>query len=175
MTPTIFTNRENTGISPTAGADDFGPLGEIFAVTFHHSAGPRAKTQEQAKSLHRAYQKSHIERGFTDIGYHFSIDDKGRVYKLRPIQFKGAHVGQHNTGNVGIMLHGNYQHDKLNRDQKATLKWLFQGGFLILTSERERDISLIRGHQEWPGHNTNECPGNNLMKHIRWLRSTQFH
>lgn len=173
--PTIYQTRENVGIAPTSGADDFGSLGEIFAITFHHSAGPRAKTQAQAKALHRSYQQSHIGRGFKDIGYHFAIDDQGRIYKLRPVRFKGAHVGDNNTGNVGIMLHGNYQHDRLTKDQKATLKWLFQGGFMELTGERERDIALVRGHQEWPGHHTNECPGKNLMRHIRFLRNTEFH
>jgi hypothetical protein len=173
--PTIYSSPENVGISPTVNAGEFGPLGEIWAVTFHHSAGPRAKNQSQAKALHRAYQRDHIERGFGDIGYHFSIDDLGHIYKLRSIHFKGAHVGSHNTGNVGIMLHGNYVHDKLNKAQKATMRWLFSGGFLVLTGEGEHDIAIIRGHQEWPGHSTNECPGVNLMKHTRWLRNTQFH
>ena len=174
-TPTIYTSESNVGIHPAPGADNFGPLGEIYAVTFHHSAGPRARSQAQAQALHRSYQQSHIQRGFGDIGYHWSMDDQGRFYRLRSIRYKGAHVGEHNTGNAGIMVHGNYVHDKLTRAQKESLKWLFRGGFLQLLGENEKGIALIRGHQEWPGHRTNECPGNNLMRHVRYLRNKEFH
>ena len=173
--PPIYTNASHTGIHLTSGADDFGSLGEIFAITFHHSAGPRAKSHTQAKALHRSYQQTHIQRGFRDIGYHWAMDDEGRFYQLRPVKYKGAHTGEANTGNIGIMVHGNYMHDKLNRAQKDSLKWLFQGGFLQLTGEREKDIALIRGHQEWPGHRTNQCPGTHLMRYIRYLRNKEFH
>ncbi len=176
MTPIIYGGPADTGIAITGGADDFGLLGEIFAVTFHHSAGPRAGSKAQAQALHRAYQRDHIAQDYGDIGYHLSMDDLGRLYKLRPISFKGAHTGGHNTGNVGIMIHGNYDHDKLTRAQKQTIKWLFQGGLFILTGEREADIALARGHQEWPGPtNQTACPGTNLMRHLAWRRSRDFH
>ncbi len=176
MTPTIYTAPADVGITMTDGADDFGPLGEIFAFTVHHSAGPRASSKEQAQRLHRAYQQQHINQGWGDIGYHWSMDDLGRFYKLRPISYKGAHTGGHNTGNVGLMIHGSYDHDTLTRAQKASIKWLFQGGLLRLTGVREADIAIVRGHQEWPGPtNATACPGANLMRHLAWRRSRDFH
>jgi hypothetical protein len=175
MAPVIYSGKEDTGISPSPGSDKFGPLGEIYAVTFHHSAGPRATSHNKACVLHRSYQKYHIEEGFGDIGYHFSIDDFGRIYRLRSLEDKGCHVGGHNTGNVGVMLHGNYMYDRLTVAQRETMKWLFRGGFLRLMNEREAGIALIRGHKEWPGHNSNLCPGTNLMRHTVWLRNTEFH
>lgn len=175
MAPIIYEGYSNTGYRPASGDDLFGPLGDIYSWTFHHSAGPRAKTKAQAIRLHKAYQQQHINQGFGDIGYHFSMDDFGRIYVLRSTKYKGAHVGGHNSGNVGFMLHGNYNSDKLNRAQKDTLKWLFRGGFHALTGERERDIALVRGHKEWPGHGSNDCPGENLMRHVRYLRNNEFH
>jgi hypothetical protein len=172
--PTIYRTPADVGISRAPGADKFGSLGEIEAVTFHHSAGPRAKSKAQAQSLHRAYQAQHIRQGYGDIGYHFSMDDLGRFYVLRPIGFKGAHVGHHNTGNVGIMLHGNYNIHRLTRRQRASLKWLFRGGLIVLTGESEHGYKLARGHQEWPGHNSNACPGTHLMRHLAWRRSVDF-
>ncbi len=175
MAPTIYTTPADVGITLTSGADDFGPLGEISAVTIHHSAGPRATSKAKAQQLHRAYQAHHKANGWGDIGYHWSMDDLGRFYRLRPVAFKGAHTGGHNTGNVGVMLHGNYDHDKLTRAQKASIKWLFQGGLLVLTGERERDIVYVRGHQEWPGPtNATACPGRNLMGHLAWRRNRDF-
>lgn len=172
--PIIYRRAEDTGITPK-DPDMFGALGEIRAVTFHHSAGPRARTKAQAMALHRSYQAHHIAQGWGDIGYHFSIDDAGRVYVLRSHRCKGAHVGGWNTGNVGVMVHGNYETDRLTRAQRKTLRWLFTGGFFVLTGEREADIALVRGHNEWPGHGSNACPGKNLERHLRWLRDRHFH
>ena len=159
--------------------NNFGPLGDVDAVTIHHSAGPRAPTKAKAQALHAAYQRLHIQefgsanhtRG--DIGYHFAIDDLGRVYRLRPASQKGAHVGGWNTGNIGIMLHGNYVHDELTDKQNETLRWLFQGGFYKLFKEPEAGIHLVRGHQEWPNHHSNACPGTNLMRHLSYLRNVE--
>lgn len=173
--PIIYSMPQDVGVFARVGDDMFGRLGEIDAVTFHHSAGPRAPTKAAAQRLHQAFQRDHIAQGWGDIGYHFGIDDLGRVYKLRDVQWKGAHTGGHNTGNVGIMLHGNYDHDELTEAQNDTLRWLFRGGFQILTGEPERGIALVRGHQEWPGPtNQTACPGKNLMAHIRFLRNTEL-
>lgn len=175
MTPIIYEKPEDTGIHQGTDPDKFGLLGDIYAITFHHSAGPRATSKARAQVLHHAYQQDHENKGWGDIGYHFSMDDQGRIYRLRDIEYKGAHVGEHNTGNVGFMVHGNYMVDHLKPRQKETLKWLFRGGFYELFGERERDIALVRGHREWPGHNSNQCPGVNLMRYIAYLRSKEFH
>lgn len=174
-TPIIYSGYRDTGYKPAPGADKFGPLGDIYAVTFHHSAGPRATSKAKAIELHKAYQRQHINQGYGDIGYHFALDDHGRFYKLRSLTVKGAHVGANNTGNVGIMVHGNYMDEKLTRAQKESLLWLFRGGFHKLLGERERDIALVRGHREWPGHTSNACPGDNLQGRVRILRNKEFH
>lgn len=169
MTPTFI----DSGITPNH-PNSFGPIGEIDALTFHHSAGPRAPTKLKAQQLHRAFQAQHIRQGWGDIGYHFSMDDLGRIYRLRPHTRKGAHTGGHNTGNIGFMVHGNYDHDKLTGAQKTSLKWMFRGGFKQLFGETESGLHIVRGHQEWPGPtNTTACPGKNLMRHIRYLRNTE--
>ncbi len=173
--PTIYRSAADTGYTPALGVDKFGALGDPFAVTFHHSAGPRATSKARAQELHRSYQQSHIARGFGDIGYHASMDDLGRMYLLRPLQFKGAHVGGHNSGNIGIMIHGNYMNDRLTIAQKNTLRWLFQGGFnLLWPTVSERQLTLARGHQEWPGHGTNACPGTHLMRSLRFRRNADL-
>ena len=171
MTPTIYRSAADVGID-TSGLDNFGALGGIDAVTVHHSAGPRATSKQKAKELHRAYHRQHANQGWQGIGYHWSMDDLGRFYRLRPIRFKGAHTGDYNTSNVGLMVHGNYEHDRLTRAQKRSLRWLFEGGFLVLTGEKESGIALVRGHQEWPGPtNATACPGRHLMRQLRIERN----
>lgn len=168
--PVIYP-RSESGCQPAQNADKFGPLGTVYAVTFHHSAGPRAPSKAKAQQLHAAYQAHHEAQGWGDIGYHLSVDDLGRIYRLHDRHYKGAHVGGHNTGNLGIMLHGNYDVDKLNVAQRSTLRWLFEHGHETLTGFPDLSKVIVRGHQEWSGHQSNACPGKHLMKHIAWLRS----
>jgi hypothetical protein len=174
MAEPIIYPRSESGLKP-ADSDLFGPLGEIYAFTIHHSAGPRATTKERCQELNRAYQIQHINQRWGDIGYHFCVDDRGRIYKLRPVKWKGAHVGSWNTGNVGIMFHGNFMNTEPTQEMKETLEWLFKGGFYVLTGEPEAGVKVARGHREWPGHNTNACPGNELQASLEYRRNKDFH
>lgn len=175
MAPIIYRGKKDTGISP-ADPGRFGPIGRIEDFTVHHAAGSRARTKAEAQRLHQAYQRLHISKGWGDIAYHFSMDDKGRFYVLRDKRFKGAHVGGHNTGNLGLVLHGNYEHDELTAAQKESLLWLFRGGIYALTGVHEHEIKHVRGHTEWPssGGDT-ECPGIHLLGKIAQLRKAEFH
>ncbi len=112
--PIIYTDPDDVGIK-MVNADKFGELGEISAITFHHSAAPRARSKAQAQALHRAFQKDHIgsrDLATSDITGRWTImdDSTGCV----PSSSRGAHTGGHNTGNVGIMVHGSYDHDFSN-------------------------------------------------------------
>jgi N-acetylmuramoyl-L-alanine amidase len=171
--PIIYSGFENVGISPAPGEFKWGEMKDVYAITIHHSAGPRAPTKDKAKSLHVAYQKAHIDRNFGDIGYHASMDDLGRFYLLRDRKAIGAHVGNWNSGNLGIMIHGNYEYDDLFTAQRQSIEWLFQGGFNKLFGVTEAQIDLVRGHREWSGHTSNACPGDNLMRHLAWRRSVE--
>lgn len=172
MAPTIY-NRVESGMLD-ADSYSFGRLGEPYAITIHHSAGPRAPSKARAVELNRAYQRQHINQGWGDIGYHASMDDLGRFYRLRPRDAKGAHVGGHNTGNHGLMIHGNFEFDELTSKQRDSIEWLFKGGLIVLFGEREAGYALARGHREWPGHTSNACPGDNLMRHWTWRRNKDF-
>jgi len=48
----------------------------------------------------------HIKRGFSDVGYHFLIDKRGRVMDGRPLSKIPAAQKGHNTGTIAIMVHG---------------------------------------------------------------------
>jgi hypothetical protein len=174
MADPIIYPRSESGLRD-ADEYSFGKLGDVDVVTIHHSAGPRAPTKQRCQELNRAYQIQHIRQGWGDIGYHFCMDDLGRFYRLRPKDAKGAHVGSYNTGNIGIMLHGNYQNglNEINTAQRESFRWLFQGGFYKLFGEPEAGIHLVRGHQEWPGHTSNACPGHDIMRYLTWVRSVE--
>jgi len=80
----------------------------IHTIVIHHSASPRSTTPEQIEGWH-------LDRGFSGIGYHFIIDEKGEVHRGRPIGMVGAHVKGRNTGTIGICITGD--------NTKVSHKW----------------------------------------------------
>ena len=118
-------------------------------VVVHHSAmslseGPR---EIQYVHMHR--------RGFLDIGYHFVIDGRGRIYAGRSLAVHGAHVSGHNAGTLGIALMGNYEENEPMPAQLARLKWLIQALM------QKHPLTHLAGHSDFlPGKTL--CPGKNL-------------
>lgn len=146
----------------------FGPLGGLRNVAVHHSAGPRARTKADCVRLNKVYDQAHRAKGWGGVGYHLGLDDAGRLYDLRPRYLKGAHVGGHNTGCFGIMLHGDYTKDRLGWRQRRTLRRLYRG--------KVKGLEFLGkvpwyGHQEYAGHESNACPGGSIMRYLDWLRS----
>jgi hypothetical protein len=171
----IIYPREESGLRPVSTSDIFGPLGEPQYITWHHSAGAPAPTKAECQRLNRIYQEAHMAKGWGDIGYHFCMDDLGRFYRLRPRAAKGTHVGDWNSRNLGIMVHGNYEFHNLTDAQRLAIEWVYKGGIWELTGEPEAGIKSTPVHNEWPGHGSNACCGNDLIRHIRWRRSVDLH
>lgn len=174
MTPIIY-DRDESGLRPAGGDVKpylFGGLGNIESITVHHTAGPRAETKAEAKALNHRYQAEHIAKGWGDFGYHATMDDLGRFYRGRPADAKGTHTALHNSRNFGISVHGNYDVMGLTDAQYESLRWLFRGGFVVLSGEPESGIRFVLGHQEWPD-NATACPGKALMRHVAYLRRVE--
>lgn len=48
----------------------------------------------------------HLDRGFSDIGYHYIIYRDGTIHKGRDVNISGAHVEGHNSHSIGICYIG---------------------------------------------------------------------
>jgi hypothetical protein len=150
-------------------AGHFGPLGAVHSVTGHHTAGPKDTSDAHALSLYRQYHAQHARQGWGGIGYHFGITRNGTIVLLRPVGLKGAHVGGHNTGNVGVVCHGTTG-DRPTPEQAAALRWLIANAHTSAMPASHRiDLrrAALRGHRDWSGHTSNACPGS----HYRMYRS----
>jgi hypothetical protein len=123
---------------------------EVFnTVVIHHSAMPPFEGPREIQYVHMH------QRAFLDIGYHFVIDQKGRVYEGRSLSTHGAHVKNHNAGTLGIALMGNYELLEPLPEQLEQLKRLIQSLML------KYPLTHLAGHQDFlPGHTL--CPGKNL-------------
>ncbi len=72
-------------------------------IILHHRAG-----DGDADSIHR----SHIENGWSGIGYHFYVRKDGSIYRGRPQETVGAHCIGHNIDSVGVCFEGNWQTER---------------------------------------------------------------
>lgn len=157
--PKVVT-REEQGIDTTAL---FGSLGLPKYVTGHYTAGPKDSSDEEAVKYNKIYDSMHRANGWGGIGYHYNIARSGTIFCLRDPKEKGAHVGLHNSNNIGVMMHGTIG-DKPSAEQKESYRWLLKNAHTGLMPESGRaegpllDCNL-KGHNDWSGHESNSCPG----------------
>ncbi len=142
------------------------PMVGIRRITVHHDAiGPLngASTAEVAQRL-ESIRRGHVQRGWADIGYHYAVDPAGRVWQARPMSLQGAHVGEQNEHNLGIVLLGNFER------QSPTGPALEALDRLIASEMRRSRVPLheIRTHREMA---PTACPGRHLQREMDRTRS----
>ena len=139
----------------------------IRHITIHHDGmKPFYGTDLPTVASHlELIRTMHRGKGWADIGYHFAIDRAGRVWEGRPLAFQGAHVKDHNQGNIGIVVLGNFE------QQMPTDLQLDAVEQHILALQQAYGVSgrNIRTHREWPGAST-ICPGGRLQQIVKELR-----
>jgi hypothetical protein len=147
-------------------ANVFGALGEPLYVTGHHTAGPTNKTVQHGIDLFKSYHVAHAAKGWGGEGYAFAILRDGTILALRPVAMKGAHVGGHNSNNIGIAFPGTTG-DTPTEAQRASYAWLLANAHtrkMPAAHRTSRDLRKCKryGHKEWSGHASNACPGTHL-------------
>jgi hypothetical protein len=126
------------------------PLSQILTtIVVHHSALPVTDGPYQIQQKHMR------DKGYADIGYHFVIDEAGRIYAGRKLDVRGAHTGGHNTGTVGIVLLGNFEETQPTAAQWTSLK------MLVARLASDYGIKYLAGHGDFQPDET-VCPGRNL-------------
>lgn len=144
----------------------------IRFASIHHGGpvGPPRRTFRSASSTWREWQAYHQGKGWSDIGYHVGVDGLGRLYQGRPVQAVPAAVQGWNTGSVAIVFMQDGRRYRLNYLQRRTLKVLFEKGVPKWDIPPLKRLSYVRGHNEFDGHRSNECPGGHIRRHLRWRR-----
>ena len=167
---------------------------DYLNMAFHHAAGFWASTHEEGLAQLKAIQDLHQNiRGWSDIGYHFVLDQSGRLYQGRPFLqgdvsldsvpalALGAHVGGHNTGNIGVCMLGCYHPPYIARCTDTLSPPTFDSlavTFSFLSENYGVTPDNLRGHGRFEGASTS-CPGDNnlaifddLVERIRTLLVT---
>ena len=141
----------------------------IEYITVHHDGMDAftATGERAAAARLETIRRSHVGRGWADIGYHYAVDPAGRVWQGRPLSLQGAHVGGRNEGNLGIVVLGNYE---LQRVSSATMRSLAS----LIRSESTRyrvPMNRVLTHREWA---PTACPGRSLQAEMDRLRGGSF-
>jgi hypothetical protein len=140
----------------------------IRHITVHHDGMDpfRDSARADVASHLELIRQLHRRKGWGDIGYHYAIDPAGRVWEARPLSWQGAHVKDHNPGNIGIVVLGNFEVQTPTSAQREAIR-----GYLSALM-RTYDVPLggVHTHQEWEGAAT-ACPGETLQRYLDTLRS----
>lgn len=74
---------------------------DIEMIIIHCSATPEGRdvSTDEIRSWH-------LDRGWSDIGYHFVVELDGTVNDGRPLEISGAHAKGHNSDSIGVCYVG---------------------------------------------------------------------
>lgn len=126
-------------------------------ITVHHTATPNNDSISSPARM-RQMQAYHIDNnGWCDFGYHYTVGIDGKVYEGRDADRTGAHVGNHNTNNVGISVVGTFVNFSPRESQLNALTDISR--WVVNRYGIPKSRSNILGHKEWSGHTSNSCPG----------------
>ena len=146
------------------------PMGSYERITVHHEGWTRVWFSDYRSTAARleSIRKSHLDRlKAGDIGYHFVIDRAGRVWQGRLLQYQGAHVRDHNRGNIGVMVLGNFNNQHPTDVQMSAL-----GQTLKSLMRRYRvPVHRVYTHQELI---PTSCPGRSLQRSMVVLRKGRY-
>nr|DAH01838.1 MAG TPA: endodeoxyribonuclease I [Crassvirales sp.] len=116
----------------------------IKEIIVHCSATPEGEDFTTAQ-----IKQWHLQRGFSDIGYHYVIYRDGSIHAGRPEAISGAHCTGHNTMSIGVCYIGGCAKDgKTPKDtrteaQKAALVQLLK------QLKAKYPNATIHGHREF--------------------------
>ena len=124
---------------------------EITEIIVHCSDTPagRHTTVEEIREWH-------LQRGWSDIGYHYVIYLDGTVHEGRPVEKIGSHCKGHNKCSIGVAyIGGGKGVDTRTEDQRDSLVDLLV--YLKTTYPKAR----IYGHRDF---STKSCPSFDATK-----------
>lgn len=130
------------------------------AIVIHHTGNP-VDDDLSAEQLHR----SHINQGWSGIGYHYVVRKDGKIEQGRPHQMIGSHAYRHNGHTLGIHLCGNFVIGQPTSEQVESAALLI--GKLCEDYGFPVDKSHVVGHCDLMA---TACPGVNLYAILQTIR-----
>ena len=128
----------------------------------HHTVDSEAarldRLAEQAAHM-RAIQADHLDRGWSDIGYHFVVFQPfgslryARVFEGRDWHKVPAAQAGHNTGTLAIAVVGDFTVETLMRNTRYAVE------LVLRTHPASTELETVGGHRDV---NATACPGDGI-------------
>lgn len=112
---------ESTGIkqadksAETSGISIKKSRRQINEIILHCSATPEGRHVTTAD-----IKRAHLNRGFSDIGYHYVVYLDGSVHKGRDVNLSGAHCTGHNAHSIGVCYIGGVDKNMKPKDTRTS-------------------------------------------------------
>ncbi|HMS92381.1 MAG TPA: peptidoglycan recognition family protein, partial [Candidatus Saccharibacteria bacterium] len=101
-------------------------VGTITSISIHHNAIQRAKDYDSV-ALYRNEAASHYQNLGPGLQYHYTIDNVGQIFAIRPHTTWLHAVGSaENTTMLAICLDGNFENQQPTREQFEALYQLLE-------------------------------------------------
>ena len=113
-------------------------------IIIHHRAG-----NGDVMSIHQ----THLNNGWSGIGYHYYVRKDGSIYTGRPEYASGAHTVDYNSQSIGVCFEGNFENEKMKEKQ------LESGRELIAYLKLKYPNANVKKHRDF---NATACPGKNF-------------
>ena len=98
-----------------------------------------------------------LERGWSDIGYHYVITRDGKVQNGRPLERSGAHSRGYNKHSIGICYVGGLNNDMESEDNRTEAQKVAMYDLIVDLCVRFPNVHDICGHCDLKGV-TKTCP-----------------
>lgn len=120
------------------------PLGPITRLTIHCAATPEGR--DVSTDTVAGWD---IAR-FGQESYHWIVTLDGNLHRRLPDTAKGAHVGGHNTGNIGVCYVGGVDAAGKPKDTRTPAQ---KDALRKVVEQYRRDHPglIVLGHRDWPG------------------------
>ncbi|MHC5022970.1 MAG: peptidoglycan recognition protein family protein [Planctomycetota bacterium] len=135
-------------------------------ITVHHDGMQPfyGTSQSTVAARLELIRRGHRGRKWGDIGYHFAVDRAGRVWECRPLAWQGAHVKNHNPGNIGVVALGNFDEQQPSEAQVDAVRRQVS----LLMNTYGVPVRRVKTHQEWA---RTACPGRSMQGYMSVARS----
>ncbi len=130
---------------------------EIKRIIIHHSAGSLSATAKQIRGWH-------MDKGWSDVGYHGVIEGDGEYHPCRPHEKVGAHAKGANADSIGICVVGDNTHP--GREWRFVQIETLVETIRILRTEYPG--AEVLGHRD-VGTTATECPGVNIAELVKGI------
>jgi N-acetylmuramoyl-L-alanine amidase len=132
----------------------------IEEIIIHCSATPEGRDVSTEE-----IRQWHLDRGWSDIGYHFVVELDGTVYDGRPLEVAGAHARGHNSQSIGICYVGGVDSDMEAKDTRTNEQAIAL--VELITSLKERfPEAIVIGHRDV---SEKECPSFDATEEYKYL------